>query len=499
MYLTGQSGQEGDQATLASHHMELYEGITKCVTFWFWLEAGEDSSVRSLTVLTEDTGGNVVSPWHSNLSTSAWTEGQVGFTRGGDLRIKFRVEHGPGSQGGFVGLDDVEINTWEMTADQEHKCPLLPPPEDATTRQPCNEGDFSCGDGSCLASSKVCNFVFDCDNDEDLCPEMTTFDDCSDLVSCHWREGTEDELNWVLADISQSPQPGPKLTFQNSTEGKFLLVKPRSSLVMLGTAELLSPEYRDSNPACRLTFWMFLAGGSQTDLTVFPVLSEKSGHTMLDRLDSRVLTEGSWTKVEIGLGRQQGPFSFSLSLHYDAQSDQASYDGGVAVDDLALFECALPPPSDHCRQETEFQCVTTKGCISLTQTCDLADNCGDYSDELFNCKDFTRFNFENPDQPFGFFNQDDTTPEFSWKRGNGSLGLGQTGSGPPFDHTDFNPGGHFLYIDSAVQSGGERAWLNSPFLLTSDQECRLRFFYHLHGRSVGDLSVYRESVSSRLD
>ena len=73
MYLTAQSGQAGDQATLASHHMELYEGITKCVTFWFWLEAGEESSVRSLTVFTEDTAGNVVSPWHTNQSTSAWT------------------------------------------------------------------------------------------------------------------------------------------------------------------------------------------------------------------------------------------------------------------------------------------------------------------------------------------------------------------------------------------------------------------------------------------
>ena len=167
------------------------------------------------------------------------------------------------------------------------------------------------------------------------------------------------------------------------------------------------------------------------------------------------------------------------------------------MDDVSLYECALPPPSENCRHETEFQCVTTRGCISITDTCDLADNCGDYSDELFNCKDFTRFNFENPDQPFEFFNQDDTTPEFDWKRGNGSLGLGAQGSGPPFDHTHFNSAGHFLYIDSGVQTGGERAWLNSPFFLTSDQECRLRFFYHLHGRALGNLSVYRESVSSR--
>ena len=319
MFLTGEAGQEGEEATLTSHHMELYEGFTKCVTFWFWLEVGETSGVRSLAVFTEDTGGHIVSPWHYNQSTPAWTQGQAGFSRGGDLKIKFRVEHsGVGGEGGFVALDDVEINTYSMT-DEEHKCPLLPPPDDATTRQPCNQGDYSCGDGSCLAASKVCNFVFDCDSDEQTCPEMTTFDDCPDLVSCHWREGTEDELNWVLADVTQSPEIGPKLTFENSTEGKFLLVQPGSSSVTLGTAELLSPEYRDSNTACRLRFWIFLAGGDQADLAVFPVISQQAGPTQLDRLDREVVEEGTWARVQIGLGRQRGAFSFSLSLHYEAE------------------------------------------------------------------------------------------------------------------------------------------------------------------------------------
>ena len=78
MFLTGEAGQEGEEATLTSHHMELYEGFTKCVTFWFWLEVGETSGVRSLAVFTEDTGGHIVSPWHYNQSTPAWTQGQAG-------------------------------------------------------------------------------------------------------------------------------------------------------------------------------------------------------------------------------------------------------------------------------------------------------------------------------------------------------------------------------------------------------------------------------------
>ena len=492
MFLSGEGGHQAGQATLQSYHMELYEGFTKCVSFWFWLEAGEADCVGRLSVFTEDTGGHVVSPWSRNISSDGWTLGQAAFSRGGDIMINFRAVRGQGSQGGFVALDDITINTFS-TGDQD--CDLLPPPEDGTTKKPCSEGEFTCGDGTCLPSSKVCNFVYDCDNDEEQCPEMTTFDDCPDLQSCYWRDATQDDLNWAVADVSQSPDNGPKLNFQNSTDGKFLLIRPSQTSVTTGTAELLSPIYRDSNTNCRLTFEMYLTSGPDgPDLTVYPVLRDKSGRLVyLDRLDKEVLVEGAWTRVMIGLGRQDGQFSFSLDLHYAGGPGQDwPYDAGIAVDDVTLSGCALPPSSEHCHQETEFHCTTTHGCIDLTATCDLADDCGDYSDEVFNCQDYIRFNFENQDEPFGFFNQDDTTPEFKWKRGNASFATGQEGTGPPFDHTPFTEAGHYLYIDSGEQTGGERAWLNSPFFVTSDQECRLRFFYHMHGLSVGNLSVYRE-------
>ena len=297
-----------------------------------------------------------------------------------------------------------------------------------------------------------------------------------------------------LHHVSWTPRNGPKLNFQNSTDGKFLLIKPSLTSVTMGSAELLSPIYRDSNTNCRLLFEIYLSSNpAGPDISVYPVLRDHTGLLIrLDRLDREVVEEGAWTKVMIGLGRQEGEFSFSLDLHYAGGPDQdQAYDAGVAVDDVSLFECALPHPSDHCHQETQFHCTTTKGCVSLTNTCDLADDCGDYSDEMFNCQDYIRFDFEDEEEPFGFFNQDDTTPEFKWVRGNSSLG-GESGTGPPFDHTPLSEAGHFLFIDSGSQAGGERAWLNSPFLVTSDGECQLRFFYHMHGRSVGDLSVYRE-------
>ena len=69
--------------------------------------------------------------------------------------------------------------------------------------------------------------------------------------------------------------------------------------------------------------------------------------TPLDRLDSDVVVEGEWTKVNIGIGRQRAEFNFGFILTYIDEA--APFSAGVAVDDVTLFECALPPPEPECR------------------------------------------------------------------------------------------------------------------------------------------------------
>ena len=105
--------------------------------------------------------------------------------------------------------------------------------------------------------------------------------------------------------------------------------------------------------------------------------------------------------------------------------------------------------------------------MAATKTCDLADDCGDFSDEqLLECEQFTMMSFEDADQPFGFFVQTSETAQFQWSRGTlilfilditrynhdvGNGTTGQEGTGPPFDHTHFTPEGHYLYIASGAQ------------------------------------------------
>ena len=98
-------------------------------------------------------------------------------------------------------------------------------------------------------------------------------------------------------------------------------------------------------------------------------------------------------------------------------------------------------------------------------------------------------NFEDELHPWGFFTETDVSQDFQWSRGNGSL---SSSTGPPFDHTTFSQLGHYLYIAADQQEVGEVAWLVTPYLrpTTASDDCYTRWFYHMHGRGIGKLTVY---------
>ena len=47
--------------------------------------------------------------------------------------------------------------------------------------------------------------------------------------------------------------------------------------------------------------------------------------------------------------------------------------------------CLYAPTPGEC-QEDQFTCTTTGACIPANWTCDGENDCGDFSDELLNCK-----------------------------------------------------------------------------------------------------------------
>ena len=127
--------------------------------------------------------------------------------------------------------------------------------------------------------------------------------------------------------------------------------------------------------------------------------------------------------------------------------------------------------------------------------CDSSDDCGDMTDEVnVSCDTVIAENFDGQDGDevnIGIFTQDSGNADFLWKRGSGRSGSSTTG--PPFDHTDFSPTGHYAFIKSSEQNKDEVAHLVSPVFEIAGEgggSCEISIWYYMHGSGVGELTVY---------
>lgn len=296
-------------------------------------------------------------------------------------------------------------------------------------------------------------------------------------------DASPNAINWKISAPVQDSN-GPNTDYLNSTEGHFLYVVPDSQ-TGLAVAEIETPMYRNSNTECMLSFYLYISSPENNNI-VYPMMKHIAlgMSSELDRLDLTVMENGLWTKVDIGLGRHRDIFSLAFTVVHESQP----YNAGIAIDDISFFDCALPSPQETC-EEYHFHCEINKACVMNSLKCDLTDDCGDYTDEaLAECSNYIKIDFEDFANPFGFFVQDHSDADFEWSRGNGTTINKFTG--PPFDHTTFEPEGHFLYIESSIQERGAKAILSTPLFEPSTQECEIRLFIHLHGRGIGNLTIY---------
>ena len=363
-----------------------------------------------------------------------------------------------------------------------------------TSHPPCEPGSqFTCGDGSCIPLPEFCNFHVDCPYpdmaDEATCPDFTDFETCSQggaPSNCGWTNTVPDPPGggWQVSSISdlleEKVPHRPELDWANRTEGHFLFLRSVMAGSSVGVA---GPVYSSSSTDCTFTFWIFMSGSN--NFMVFPTLTHTvlGMITTLDLLDLDLLSDGVWTHVMIGVGAHNDKFSLGFQV-----LSSGDWDAAVAVDEVELFECAKPQPEDSCLPG-EYHCQDSRACVTTDMLCDFADDCGDESDEdleIQGCGQYTRINFEDPLNPWGFFNETESSQGFKWQRGNGSI---VAGTGPPFDHTTFGPMGHYLYINSSQGSSEDIAWLTTPSLLPGLTNCTVRFFYHLHGAGVGNLTL----------
>ncbi len=190
-----------------------------------------------------------------------------------------------------------------------------------------------------------------------------------------------------------------------------------------------------------------------------------------------------WNKATIRLGRIQK--SFRLSFDGFRALSAA---GDLAIDDIRMVNCQFPQPRPTACPANYFTCGR-KACISQSRVCDLTDDCGDSTDEL-NCANFTQCDFEN-----GICDWKDSFgqgTDLKWAISTGATTHLETG--PSRDHTTGSSEGHYVYLE-ASNPPGSTARLESPVVLPASNNCQFRFFYHMYGKDIGTLSVYKKTAT----
>ena len=444
-----------------------------------------------------------LTPWVYNKATPGWTEGQL-HVRSMMVDEKYSnygltiMAVKPGDMQAFIAVDDFVLHPGEYCETKPHDAVN----EATTTSAPCTNGQFTCGDGSCVPSFKVCDFVYDCDDstDENTCPSYEDFEVCSTPQDCYWDVLDAEGLEWVIGTGSEiktrNSTNGPYGDINNDEYNHFLWVNPGPESKQ-GFTQIAGPKYQNSASECYFTFFAYLNDWVPPNHPkLIPLISHTELGTLspLDEINLSFLTPGVWEKVEIGIGRHRDEFTLLFSIQND---EDKAMRAGVAVDTINFFGCAPPPPQDECQLSSQFHCEVTRGCVPVTKLCDMQDDCGDNSDEVQQCETFKRFDFEDPASPFGFFTQTDEGDAFQWGNFNGTSGY--RGTGPAFDHTHFNPHGHYLMIPSELGLPGDFARLTTPMMGKSNRDCVLRFFSHMHGHGLGNLTVYMKTSDGAMD
>lgn len=110
--------------------------------------------------------------------------------------------------------------------------------------------------------------------------------------------------------------------------------------------------------------------------------------------------------------------------------------------------------------------------------------------ECYRAKTQTFCGFEDPD--YCGFTQDNVSDTFDWQRMKGRTPSANTG--PDYDHTCKDANGHYMYIEASGQAKGNNARMYSPKYRGLSPQC-IEFYYHMHGRQVGTLTVYSKLLA----
>ncbi|XP_064410804.1 MAM and LDL-receptor class A domain-containing protein 1 [Latimeria chalumnae] len=364
--------------------------------------------------------------------------------------------------------------------------PLTLPPNN------CTQNEFVChSTGHCINLTEECDFRADCSDKSDELHCASTFCDFEGGTMCGWYQvmqttsSTTKLFHWETSQ-GATIHPGEK-NHRPSTdhtlgipEGWYLYAD--SSNGQFGrSVDILTPTISLTGPKCKLVFWNYMNGATVGSLQVYI----KFGN-VTHELWSQSGNQGPrWEKVEVFLGIRS---YFQIILR---AKRGVSYLGDVALDDISFEDCSPLLISNRTCSSEEYACAN-KYCISQDRLCDFVNDCADNSDEnLYICgTSLGHCNFE-----FDLCSwQQSKNDTFDWL-----IRAGNTptiGTGPVTDHTQRDPFGHYIFIESSFpQLPGQIARISSLPISKWSKNCRIIFYYYMSGDSIGALTIHQVTTS----
>ena len=253
---------------------------------------------------------------------------------------------------------------------------------------------------------------------------------------------------------------------------------PRAQSVLLE-----SPIFERAAVVCGITFRYRMRGQNVGTLGLYSVT--KSGHRRRWWYEYGDLGEKWFRASQEITGGSTEPLKIYFNVTNNGHSDGKK--GWVDID-YVTFSSACNPEVYTPKTPNHHEFICRNGyVIDESRLCDFADDCGDESDESLSwcLRNSAACSFETG--MCGWHNND-VDDDFDWWPYTGRTVSGWTG--PIADHTLADDhSGRYLYLEaSKPRKLGDNTKLWSPRMFAS-ANCKFRFFYHLYGDHIGNLSL----------